>query len=174
MKAPYIGRPNQAHAPAYTKIYFALTEGDNLHSELKKSLVESLLLLESIPEEKGDYAYAEGKWTIKGVLSHVVDTERIFQYRALRLSRHDSTPIAGFEQDDYDAHSNLENRSLKSIIEEFKLVREHSLSLLLTMSDNQLDFVGEAGGSPLSARSAFWLMVGHPKHHEKILKERYL
>lgn len=174
MNTSYLGRPNPKHAAPYAIIYLNLCDrSEDLLEELQVSLDESLEIWGNISETKSIYSYAEGKWTIKGVLSHIVDTERIFQYRALRLSRMDATLIEGFEQDDYVAHSNLENRTFQSILNEFKLVRQNSIELLKTMRSDQLDFLGLAGGNPLSARSAFWLLVGHARHHENVLLDKY-
>lgn len=170
-----MGRPNPEHGPRYAHIYLNKTEGQtDLLAAFEENKAELIAHWSSIPSEKEDHRYAEGKWTIKGVISHVIDTERIFAYRALRTSRHDDTPIEGFEQDLYDTHSNLSNRTLASMIDEFTVVRDHTISLFKTMTENQLDFVGTASHNPLSARTAGWIIVGHSLHHEQILKERYL
>jgi uncharacterized damage-inducible protein DinB len=175
MTIPTFGRPNAAHGPRFAKHYLELTsEFDELLRALE---INQELLINNwskIPEEKGDFAYAEDKWTVKGVISHVIDTERIFAYRALRLSRNDETQMEGFEQDHYDAHSNLSHRTIKGMMQEFRTLREHSLQLFASMNSDQLDFVGTASHNPLSARTAGWIMIGHAIHHENILAERYL
>ena len=174
MTIPTFGRPNSADGPRYAFHYLELTnEYDELIRALEINQEELLKHWSAIPENKADFAYADDKWTVKGVISHIIDTERIFAYRALRLSRTDETPMAGFEQDQYDANSNLEHRTIKGMIHEFKTVREHTLTLFATMNANQLDFVGTASNNPLSARTAGWIMVGHAKHHQNILEERY-
>ena len=175
MKHPTFGRPNHEHGPRYAHVYLAQTNGkEDLLHELKRTRDLLIQAWKNIPSDKEDFRYAEGKWSIKGVISHVIDTERIFAYRALRFSRHDDTPIEGYEQDLYDANSNLDNRSIATMIAEFESVRNNTILLFESMIQEQLDFVGTASHNPLSPRTAGWIIVGHALHHQDIIFERYL
>lgn len=131
-------------------------------------------LISSIPEENMNFAYAEGKWTIKELMLHIIDAERVFQYRALRFLRGDSTNLPGFEQDDYVPASNAHERSKESLLDEYDLIRKSTLKLYENAKPNQLSFVGTASGGPMSARALGFIIIGHETHHAKIIKERYL
>jgi uncharacterized damage-inducible protein DinB len=170
-----ITSPNPNDAPWWSKHYFKFIEGENdMLESLEKQGEEFVSFLKSIPDEKWDNRYEEGKWSVKGVVSHIIDTERIFQYRALRTSREDVTNMAGFDENAYDVFANLENRSSKQIIAEFDCLRKSSMCLFEGMNLANLDFVGVANEQPTSARSLGWLMVGHAIHHQKVIEERYL
>ena len=119
------------------------------------------------------YAYAEGKWTVKQVLGHMADTERVFAYRALCFSR-ESIALPGFDQDVYMQKATFNSRSMEDLACEFKCVRESSLYLLNAMTEEQSLQKGTASGNPLSVRALAYMMAGHEMHHLKILKERYL
>lgn len=131
-------------------------------------------LLADLTEDKGSFAYAEGKWTIKELLSHLIDGERIFAYRMLRISRGDQTPIEGFEQDDYIANSNANNRSFADMLDEFELNRRGNVLMLANFDETALRRMGIASGLPISTRALANIAIGHVRHHVKILKERYL
>jgi len=118
----------------YFSRYIENAEGLNLLEGLESSLHANLEFYKAIPENKFEYAYAENKWTIKELISHLIDTERIFCYRALRFSRQDKTPVAGFEQDDYVINSNANNRSIEDLLSEYKIVREASIALYKSFS----------------------------------------
>jgi|TARA_R110000737_G_scaffold17480_1_gene35175 uncharacterized damage-inducible protein DinB len=175
-KKIFSGQPNPDHAPKWANdSYFKyVVKYDNLLFALEENRHDFINFLKSIPEDKWNYRYGENKWTLKGVVSHVLDTERIFQYRALRHSRHDETDLPGFDENAYEQYSNLDNRSVDDLIHEFDIVRLATNILYDGMGEKNLDFVGKANGQPFSARSAGWIMVGHVMHHEKIIKERYL
>lgn len=130
--------------------------------------------IESIPDSKLHYAYDEGKWTIAEVLVHILDTERIFQYRALRFSRKDMTSLPGFEQDDYVPHSNAERRSKESIIEEYKAVRRSTIALFTNFDRQTMQSKGMASNSEMSVAALGFIISGHQKHHRNIIRERYL
>ncbi|TGV00378.1 DinB family protein [Flavivirga rizhaonensis] len=133
-----------------------------------------LQFFESIPSDKLNYRYAEGKWSIKEVFQHLIDTERIFQHRCFRFSRHDKTSISGFEQDDYIAPSLANDKSLESLIEEFNAVRQSFIVLLKSLNDVDLKFIGNASSSNMSARAAAFTILGHSIWHINIINERYL
>lgn len=147
-----------------------------------KSIVENLIetgdalteVLSDIPKEKEEYRYAEGKWTIKELLQHIIDTERIFNYRALRFARNDKTAIQGFEQDDYNAQVDANARDFEDLLAEFHIVRQSSIALFASFSNEALTRIGTASGSPISVRALGFLMSGHQRHHLRVIQERYL
>ena len=131
-------------------------------------------IFSQMPEEKGTFAYAEGKWTLKEALSHLIDGERIFAYRILRISRGDKTPIEGFEQDDYIATSNANSLSFANLLEEFDLQRRSNLILVKNISDEASRLMGTASDNPISVRALVYIMAGHVTHHLRVINERYL
>jgi uncharacterized damage-inducible protein DinB len=134
----------------------------------------SYQLFTTLPAGKEDYAYAEGKWTIKQVLAHMIDTERIFAYRLLCLSRGEKQPLPGFEQDDYIKYAFVENRAIKDMAEEFKLVRSTTLYLVENLTSQQLGMTGTVIGHTFKVSFFPYVIAGHEGHHLTILKERYL
>ncbi|TGE24148.1 DinB family protein [Hymenobacter aquaticus] len=127
-----------------------------------------------LSEEQAHFAYAPGKWSIKEMLVHIIDTERIFAYRALRFARNDKTDLPGFEQDDYVPESGANDRTLSDILAEYDTVRAATLSLFRSFSATQLDRTGSANGGPGSVRALLFIIPGHELHHLSILRERYL
>jgi uncharacterized damage-inducible protein DinB len=175
-KEHFKGHPNTDHAPKWASdryFHYAYKYNDLLFA-LEDNRKHFIVFLKTIPEEKWNFRYGPNKWTLKGVVSHILDTERIFQYRALRHSRHDENDLLGFDENAYEPHSNLENRSSDDLIHEFDVLRLASNIMFLGMNKSNLDFVGKANNQPFSARSAGWMMVGHVMHHEKIITDRYL
>lgn len=147
-----------------------------------KSIIENMIFygeilkkfLSEISIEKESYRYADGKWTIKELLQHVIDTERIFCYRALRFARNDKTALHSFEHDDYNLVSNANNRTMKSLLSEFDSVRKSSISLFESFNNEMLKRTGVASGNNMSVRAIGYLISGHANHHLNIFKERYL
>lgn len=169
------GRPRPEHAPTYAKYYFDRTIGHtNLLETLKKNKELTAAFIRSLPVDKADFQYADGKWSTKSVIAHINDTERIFQYRALRFSRKDETVLPGFEEDAYARNANTDGRNYEDLAAEFEAVRASTIQLFNHMTEPMLDFVGKCNHSVLSARSAGWIAVGHAVHHCGIIKERYL
>ena len=169
------GRPNPEHAPAYAKYYFDRTAGQtDLMATLEQNGRETAAFIRSLPPDKSDFQYAEGKWTTKSVIAHINDTERVFQYRALCFSRKEPASIPGFEEDYYAANANTAGRSLEELAAEFEAIRASTISLFRYMDDEMLDFKGMANSNVLTARSAGWIIAGHAVHHMGIIKERYL
>ena len=146
-----------------------------------KSIIENLIetgsfleaIVSNLPKEKELYIYAEGKWTIKELLVHIIDTERIFIYRALRFARNDSTELQGFDHDFYNKNVSTTSRELQELLDEFKTVRASSISLYKSFSEEVLLRKGSASGNIISVRAIGFLISGHQKHHLKIFKERY-
>ncbi|MFY0631323.1 MAG: DinB family protein [Flavobacteriaceae bacterium] len=147
-----------------------------------KSIVENLKetgqfledVVSNLSKEKELYRYAEGKWTIKELLLHIIDTERIFNYRALRFSRNDKTDVQGFEQDEYNDHSNANERELQNLLDEFKAVRLSTIALYQGLSDEALLRMGTASGNAISVRALGFITSGHQIHHIRVFQERYL
>lgn len=145
-----------------------------LIEELEISLHEFIRFVQNIPMDKFDYRYAEGKWTIKEIIQHVLDTERIFAYRALRFSRNDKTPLPSFEEQDYADNSDANSRSIQELLTEFSAVRHSNLLFYKSLSDEQLKRIGTASGNQISVRALGFVIIGHQKHHQKVFEERYL
>ena len=160
-------------APPYCHYYFDLIESDNLLIELEKNKQVVLELIRTISSEKSEYAYAENKWSIKEVLRHLIETERIYAYRALRFSRMDSTELPGFEEDAYIENARGMHYDLADLAKEFLLVREATISLYKPMTELQLNFRGIANKVNYTARSIGFMVVGHAIHHCRIIEERY-
>lgn len=142
--------------------------------ELELSSNHFIDFIKTIPVEKHEFRYAEGKWTIKDIVLHLIDAERIFAYRALRIARKDQTPLSGFEENAYVETAFANSRTMEDLIEEFVTVRQATLSLFKTFSDEQLTQMGIASEKPVSVRAIGFIILGHQKHHMKIIKERYL
>lgn len=130
--------------------------------------------IESLSEEKLHYAYGEGKWTVLEVLVHILDAERVFQYRALRFARKDVTPLPGFDQDIYVPNSMANSRTKASIIEEYKVVRGSSIALFAQFNDEILHRAGTASNGRMTVAALGFMICGHQRHHRNIIRERYL
>jgi len=156
------------------KRYIELVAAQDLTDAMEYGSTQTIKLVNSIPPSKYDHSYAPGKWTVKETLLHIIDTERIFAYRALRFARGDSTELPGFEQDDYVPMSKGHQRSFSAIIKEYKSVRQATISLYKSFDEEMLVRIGTASGNPFSVRALGYLIAGHEIHHRQILKERYL
>lgn len=160
--------------PYYRPYIDKTTNNFDIVEGLHQNLDSVASFYSNIPKDKHDYAYAEGKWTVKDILLHVIDTERVFAYRAMRIARQDKTPMVGFEQDDYVANGYAAARTLNSLLEEYKAVRLATIALFRSFNSNTLQQIGEASGSPFSVRAIGYIITGHENHHNQIIKERYL
>jgi uncharacterized damage-inducible protein DinB len=158
----------------YYKAYIDMASDEDILKGLKLNLVSTVHFLSTIPLDKHDYAYAEGKWTIKEILLHIMDTERIFTYRALRIARSDSTPLPGFDQDKYVVNSKSTARSMDSLIEEYEAIRYATLALYKSFDTECLRLIGKASASSISVRALGYIITGHENHHYQIIKEHYL
>ena len=159
---------------SYYATYIAKVTNSDVVAGLEDSQKEFMEVMQTIPLEKLSYAYAEGKWTIAEVIQHILDTERIFGYRALRFARNDKTTLPGYEQDDYVPFSGANLCSKEELIADYNAVRVNSIALFRSFSSEMLERLGEASGSPMSCRAAGYILSGHQKHHVEVLKERYL
>jgi hypothetical protein len=135
---------------------------------------ELIALMESIPLSKHDYAYAPGKWTLKEVLQHIIDTERVFCYRALCIARKEAQSLPGFDENSYAANSKASNRDWNDLIEEFKVVRAGSKFLFDSFDSEQMENSGVANKNPLYVSGIGYIIAGHAQHHLHIIRERYL
>jgi uncharacterized damage-inducible protein DinB len=129
---------------------------------------------ESIPKEKLTHRYQSGKWSIKEVFQHIIDTERIFMYRCFRIARQDKTALAGYDQDDYITPSGADEKTIANLLNEFTTNRNHSISLLDSLTDENICFVGNASGNAMSARAAAFTIIGHDIWHMEVINNKYL
>jgi hypothetical protein len=164
----------QVTAPQFYHGYLSQIKGGTVMENLQSSLEVLHALYTSVPRIKETYAYADGKWTIKEVILHVTDAERIFAYRALRFARFDKTDLPGFEQNDYVPVSRANERDMSSLITEFLNVRTSTIDLFGSFDEKQLKAEGTANGNRVSVEALGYIIAGHGLHHAGILKERYL
>lgn len=171
--ASNIGRPEPGEYAPYYERYISLVHGADILTSLDSQRRQTLLLLSGRDEADGDFRYAPDKWSAKEVLGHVCDTERIFAYRALRISRGDRTPMASFEQDDYVRNGPFAARPLAELIEDYIAVRRATLTLLRNLDDQAWMRRGTASNNEVSVRALAYMIAGHELHHRRILEEKY-
>lgn len=159
--------------PEYYSKYIKLLPERGLLNLLTHQKEEMLGFLQSLQEETLKFSYAEEKWTVAQVLQHLIDTERIFQYRALRIARKDPTPLAGFDQDAYVPASLATERTLEGFIEEYAAVRKAGIALFESLKPEMMLETGNSSGGKLSAAAAGFIIAGHEKHHLKLFKSNY-
>ncbi|WP_072990520.1 DinB family protein [Pseudozobellia thermophila] len=158
----------------FYKTYIDLLDDVDLVELLERQLKNFPQFIRSIPEGKMGYAYATGKWTVAEVLVHIIDSERVFQYRALRFARGDKTVLPGFDQDEYVPLSKAGNRSKESILEEYRAVRQSTIALFGNLEEEVLGYSGVASNLNWSVGALGLVICGHQRHHRNILRERYL
>jgi len=168
-----IARPQpDEYAPYYAR-YISLVQGEDILNSLDQQRRDTMTLLCGRDEEDGDFRYAPEKWSAKEVLGHVCDTERVFAYRALRISRADATPLEGYEQDDYVRNGPFAHRQLSDLVEDFIAVRRATLSLLRNLDEEAWMRRGIANKNEVSVRGIAYIIAGHELHHRSILEEKY-
>ena len=172
--AQAIAAPDASEYASYYGRYITLVAGNDVVAALEDQPRETLALLSGLTEEQGDYRYAPDKWSIKEMLGHVIDAERVFSYRALRFARNDGTPLASFEQDDYVRAGGSAERRLADLIEEFVCVRRATVWLFRALSPEAWMRRGVASDNPVSVRALAYIVAGHELHHRTVLKEKYL
>lgn len=160
--------------PPFYKGYVKLVEQPDVLQALRISGYRAMELVHSIPENKVDFRYAPGKWSIREVLCHMLDTERIFSYRALRFARNDQTPLSGFDENAYAPHLNAEGRSLAQIADEMQRLRNTTVDLFNSFSKEMLTRKGTVNKNELSVIAIGIIIAGHETHHCKVIRERYL
>ncbi|MCX7636918.1 MAG: DinB family protein [Cyclobacteriaceae bacterium] len=165
--------PDSATLPSFYSGYVAHVAHLSIADALKWSNEQLLKTLRTLPEEKGTYAYAPGKWTIKEVLCHVMDAERIFAYRALRFARNDKTELPGFDEKSYAPESNAHARTLSQLIEEAKRLRATTIDLFNSFTPDMLKRTGVANNNLVSVLNIGYIIAGHEMHHLSVMKSRY-
>jgi hypothetical protein len=169
-----IARPGPGeYAPGHAAYVAAVPDGDVL-AMLKKQNGETTRLLSRIGEKRSRHRYAPGKWSIREVIGHLIDAERVFTYRALTFARADRTPLPGFDENMWASASNADSRTLKSLLDELKSVRSATIALFKGFTGEELARTGIASGNPVSVRGLLYVTTGHERHHVRILRERYL
>jgi hypothetical protein len=170
-----IEKPLEGEYPAYAAMYIDLLPNDGLilqHMEEHFKMMKYLAL--SLPEETLMRRYAPDKWTIKEIMVHLIDDERIYAYRALRFARNDHHELAGFEQDDYAAYSKANERNIETILEEYESVRKSTITLFKNLPDDAFLRTGVANKNKVSVRALIYHIAGHEWHHMNIIREKYL
>jgi len=167
-------RPDPTEYAPYFGKYVSLVEGDDIIAALSDQLDDTLGLLHNLSEPQGDLRYAPGKWSIKEVIGHLIDSERIFAYRALRFARNDQRPLPGFDENSYVANSNYGARRLADLAEEFEIVRKGNLYFFRHLGGADWDRRGKANDNEISVRALAYNIAGHELHHLGIIRERYL
>jgi hypothetical protein len=160
------------HAPYYSR-YIDLVPGDDALVALKQQIEETLAPVLRLDETGAGHRYAPGKWTVKQLLSHVCDAERVFSYRALRIARNDSTPLPGFDENAFADASAADRRPLAQIVAELRAVRAATVALFEGFDPGAMARRGTANDSPFTVRALAWIAAGHERHHRQILRERY-
>jgi exoribonuclease II len=169
-----MSRPDLAKVPEWYHRYINQVEEDDLVTALSNQTKSFNKFLDSIPEEKINHRYAEGKWTVKEVLQHIIDAERVFAYRALRFARMDNSPLPGFDENSFVENSKTGKRNWNDLIAEFNVVRQSTEILFRSFDDEQLQAIGTASGNPINVQAIGFIIAGHGTHHVNVVKERYL
>lgn len=167
-------RPALTEYNAFYQTYVAEVPGEDVLAELAAQRDSTAALLATIPEAKAGYRYAEGKWSIKEVIGHVADAERVFSYRALRIARGDTTPLPGFDENAWIPFGEFDRRTMADLAAELRAVRAATLALFGGLTAEAWLRMGTASEHPISTRALAWILAGHERHHMRILEERYL
>jgi len=166
--------PDKSEYPEYYDSYIKKVSHTTLEEALSNSGKDLLSFMQNIPQEKLGHRYAEGKWSVKEVLLHIIDAERIFAYRALRFARNDKSDLPGFDENKYVPESGADNRSIDSLIEEYTAVHKASTTLFNSFTNEMIGRSGTANGKQITVRAIGFVIAGHSVHHLQVLKERYL
>jgi hypothetical protein len=167
-------RPDRSEYAEYYHTYVSKVPDGDIVESLAAQGAEFVARIESFPEERGDHRYAEGKWSVKEVIGHLVDTERVMGYRALAFARGDTTPLPGIDQDVYVGGGNFADRTLPDLAAEFEALRVSHLNLFASFDDTIWMRAGTASDCGFTTRAVAWIMAGHVTHHAAVLTERYL
>jgi DinB superfamily len=168
-----IPRPEEGEFLPYYGKYIALVEGDDALAALQRQIPDTLKLLSGLDEKRALHRYAPGKWSVKDVIVHVTDAERVFAYRAMRFAREDQTPLPGFDEVPYASAAAADSVPLPTVIEGLRAIRAASIALFSSLEVDALTRRGQANDSPVTVRALAWIMAGHEKHHVTLLRERY-
>lgn len=167
-------RPVEGDYAPFYETYVSKISSHNIFEMLNQSFPENLKFLKDLPAEKWEYRYAEGKWTIKEIMVHIMDAERVFSNRALRIARNDKTPLPGFDQDEYAPYMGADERTVDSILEEYENLRKSTLSLFKNLTDDMWLREGLASGTHVTVLAIAYIIAGHEAHHFGVIRERYL
>jgi hypothetical protein len=167
-------RPKRDEHIEYYSTYIDKVPDGDIVDTLTRQLPEVIAFLRSIPEDKHDHAYAPGKWTIRQIVGHLSDGERVFQYRAFRFSRADTTPVPGFDENLYVDNAPFANVSMADLIAEFEDLRRASIHLYSNLDEAALSRRGSANGHEISVRAIGFILAGHVTHHEGVIRSKYL
>ena len=171
----HIEFPSKNEYPIYAEMYMKLVKKDgSLIEQLRFSLDRTKTLINNLSSKELDYRYEKSKWSIKEVLVHIIDDERIYGYRALSFARNDKTNLPGFEQEDYNLNSDTSERTIENILEEYEALRLSTITLFNGLSDKSLKRMGIANGNQTTARALGYHILGHDLHHIKIIEDLYL
>lgn len=169
-----ITKPTDAEYPDFYSGYIALVPDGDVIKFLKKQKRMFIGLIDSIPEEQLLYRYEEGKWTIKQIVGHVIDTERVMAYRALVFSRGERQPIPGFNENEYVERASFNQKNIQDLIKEFAKLRESNLALIQNLNVDMMERKGNANDFFFSVRAIVYIIAGHVEHHINVIKSRYL
>jgi len=169
-----VARPAPQDAAEFYHGYINHAKGNSVAELITNHSIKLKEFYKGLPEAKADYAYAQGKWTIKELLQHIIDAERVFVYRALRFARKDPTPLPGFAENDYAQHSYAAERTLQSLKDEFNAVRTSTDMMLSSFNEDQLNASGIASNKHITVNALAYIIYGHLLHHKSIIEERYL
>jgi uncharacterized damage-inducible protein DinB len=169
-----MSKPDPTEYVSYFGKYISLVPGDDIIAALGNQIENTGRLLRNLSESQGELRYAPGKWSIKEVIGHLIDSERIFAYRALRFARNDQTPLNSFDENNYVANSNYHLRKLADLADEFEVVRKANLHLLKNLDEEAWMRRGKANDNEISVRALAYVIAGHELHHLDIIRSRYL
>ena len=169
-----MSRPDLSTAPEWFHGYINAVKENDLTEALRNQTALFNTFFESLPVEKREFSYAEGKWSIKEIIQHIIDGERVFTYRALRFARKDETPLPGFDENTYADNAKTDKRKWEDLLEEFNALRRSTEILFNSFDEDQLNATGLASGNPVSVLAIGFIVAGHVNHHISVIKERYL
>jgi hypothetical protein len=166
-------KPESGEYKPYYDRYISLVEDDDILGLLERQIGEIRTALGPLSEEKSLYRYEPGKWTVRGVVDHLIDLERVFGYRALAISRGEMQPLPSFDENNYAAASGADSRPLPELLNELEGARRSNLAMMRRFGEEAWRRVGTASGGPVSPRALAFIIAGHQEHHVRILRERY-
>jgi len=169
-----IGKPEATEHHPYYGRYIELNPEDDVLAALDAQMAETLAFLRSIPEERSGHRYAPEKWSIRQIVGHLIDAERVFAYRALRFARADVTPVPGFDENTYAPASGADARTYADLVDEYEALRRANMYFFRALDDAAWMRIGTANDAPISVRALAWILAGHGRHHANVIRERYL
>lgn len=169
-----IARPQSDEYFEYYGHYVSKVPDGDLVSLLREQALDTVTMLQTLTPAQADYAYAPGKWTVKQVIGHIIDTERVFIYRAMCFARNDATALPAFDENAYVDNANFSSRTLADLLEELQLVRAATIQFAKTLDAESLMRRGTASGRSITVRALLYIVAGHERHHTALLRERYL